>query len=391
MIIHAEDTALHVRQEGPEDGRAVLFINSLGTDLRVWDRLIELMPKGLRLVRYDKRGHGLSGFGPAGAGLSIETLADDAIAICEALKLEDVTLVGLSIGGLIAQSVALKRPDLVRAVVLMDTAMRIGTAEMWGERIAALGAGGIAAISDAVLARWFAPDFLASSEAAMWRAMLERTPLEGYIACCKALAGADYTNRAAEVKCPVLALCGALDGSTPPDLVRETAVAYRAPFHLIENAGHLPPVEQPEAVASLLSGFLQSTSESAGGGRLETGMRVRRAVLGDAHVDRAEAAKTPLDEAFQTLITESAWGTVWASDAISRRERSMLTLALLAATGNFEEIPMHIRATTRTGASRRDVVEAFQHVAIYAGVPRANHALKLAKAAFAAMEENNDD
>ncbi|QQM32494.1 4-carboxymuconolactone decarboxylase [Martelella lutilitoris] len=120
-------------------------------------------------------------------------------------------------------------------------------------------------------------------------------------------------------------------------------------------------------------------------------MRVRRAVLGDAHVDRAEAAKTPLDEAFQTLITESAWGTVWASDAISRRERSMLTLALLAATGNFEEIPMHIRATARTGASRQDVVEAFQHVAIYAGVPRANHALKLAKAAFAEMEENDDD
>ncbi|WP_176086441.1 4-carboxymuconolactone decarboxylase [Martelella sp. HB161492] len=125
--------------------------------------------------------------------------------------------------------------------------------------------------------------------------------------------------------------------------------------------------------------------------RYANGMRVRRAVLGDAHVERAEAARTPLDDAFQTLITESAWGNVWASDAISRRERSMLTLALLAATGNFEEIPMHIRATRRTGASPQDVVEAFQHVAIYAGVPRANHALKLAKATFAAMEEEDDD
>ncbi len=120
--------------------------------------------------------------------------------------------------------------------------------------------------------------------------------------------------------------------------------------------------------------------------RYQEGMRVRREVLGDAHVDRAEAAKAPLDEAFQELITEAAWGTVWASDGISRRERSMLTLALLAATGNFEEIPMHIRATARTGASRRDVLEAFQHVAIYAGVPRANHALKLAKATYAEME-----
>ena len=118
----------------------------------------------------------------------------------------------------------------------------------------------------------------------------------------------------------------------------------------------------------------------------DKGMKVRREVLGDAHVDRAEAAKTDLDLPFQTLITEGAWGTVWASDAISRRERSMLTLALLAATGNFEEIPMHIRATANTGASKRDIMEAFQHVAIYAGVPKANHAIKLAKATFDEME-----
>ena len=121
--------------------------------------------------------------------------------------------------------------------------------------------------------------------------------------------------------------------------------------------------------------------------RFETGMAVRRSVLGDAHVDRAEASKSSFDEAFQTLITESAWGTVWASDGISNRERSMLTLALLAALGNFEEIPMHIRATARTGASKQDVLEAFQHVAIYAGVPRANHALKLARQTYAEMEQ----
>ncbi|MEL6680441.1 MAG: 4-carboxymuconolactone decarboxylase [Pseudomonadota bacterium] len=120
--------------------------------------------------------------------------------------------------------------------------------------------------------------------------------------------------------------------------------------------------------------------------RRQDGMRVRRAVLGDAHVDRAEAAKTPFDAPFQDLITESAWGTVWASDRISPRERSMLTLALLAALGNFEEIPMHVRATARTGASKEDVLEAFQHVAIYAGVPRANRALQIAKETFAEME-----
>lgn len=118
----------------------------------------------------------------------------------------------------------------------------------------------------------------------------------------------------------------------------------------------------------------------------EQGMEVRRKVLGDAHVDQAEAARTDLDDPFQTLITEGAWGRVWASDGISLRERSMLTLALLAAMGNFDEIPMHIRATARTGASKTDVLEALQHVAIYAGVPRANHALKLAKQTYAQME-----
>lgn len=122
------------------------------------------------------------------------------------------------------------------------------------------------------------------------------------------------------------------------------------------------------------------------------GMAIRRAVLGTAHVERAQVAVTDLDAPFQALITEAAWGTVWAGDGISRRERSMLTLALLAGLGNFDEIPMHIRATANTGASQRDVLEVFQHVAIYAGVPRANHALKLAKETFAQMaaEDTHD-
>ena len=120
--------------------------------------------------------------------------------------------------------------------------------------------------------------------------------------------------------------------------------------------------------------------------RYEKGMETRRSVLGDNHVDRAETQKDAFDQPFQSLITEAAWGTVWASDKITKRERSMLTLALLAATGNFDEIPMHIRATVNTGASKEDIMEAFQHVAIYAGVPRANHAIKLAKQTYLEME-----
>lgn len=119
--------------------------------------------------------------------------------------------------------------------------------------------------------------------------------------------------------------------------------------------------------------------------RYETGMAVRRNVLGDAHVDRAETAKTGFDEPFQAMITESAWGHVWARPQLSLRERSMITIALLAALGHDEEVAMHVRATANTGASPDDVCEALMHVAIYAGVPAANHAIKIVKQTFAEM------
>ncbi len=119
--------------------------------------------------------------------------------------------------------------------------------------------------------------------------------------------------------------------------------------------------------------------------RFEAGMATRRAILGNEHVDRAEAEKSSFDAPFQTLITEAAWGMLWSDETISKRDRSMLTLSLLAATGNFEEIPMHIRATANTGASPQDVMQAFLHVAVYAGVPKANRAIKLAKQTYAEM------
>jgi 4-carboxymuconolactone decarboxylase len=119
--------------------------------------------------------------------------------------------------------------------------------------------------------------------------------------------------------------------------------------------------------------------------QFEAGMKIRRKVLGDTHVDAAEANKSAFDQPFQTLITEAAWGNVWARDTLALRERSMLTIALLAATGNFDEIAMHIRATANTGASPEDVMEALLHVAVYAGVPRANHAIKIARQTYEDM------
>jgi len=120
--------------------------------------------------------------------------------------------------------------------------------------------------------------------------------------------------------------------------------------------------------------------------RFQQGMATRRAVLGDAHVDRAEASSTPFDKPFQDLITEAAWGHVWSRPTLTRRERSIVTIALLAALGQDDEVAMHVRATANTGASRDDICEALLHVAIYAGVPAANHAIKIAKHVFEQMD-----
>ncbi|MFB9983697.1 4-carboxymuconolactone decarboxylase [Mesorhizobium kowhaii] len=124
----------------------------------------------------------------------------------------------------------------------------------------------------------------------------------------------------------------------------------------------------------------------ANAARYRTGLAVRRSVLGDRHVDRAEVAATDFDQPFQELITEAAWGTVWARPGFTKRERSIVTLALLAALGHDEEVAMHVRATVNTGASRDDICEAFLHVAIYAGVPAANRAFKIAKDVFSEMD-----
>lgn len=257
VVIHA-GAAFHVRDEGPRDGRVVMFANSLGTDLRVWDALVALLPAGLRLVRFDKRGHGLSDATPA--PYDMDTLIGDAEAICTALDLHDITFVGLSIGGMIGQGLAARRPDLLRALVLMDTAAKMGSAEMWRDRIAAIRAQGIAALAAPILERWFTAPFRAADpDFRLWANMLTRTPVEGYVGCCAAIAGADLSATTRSLSLPVLALCGAEDGSSPPDLVRATAELCGAAFHLIAGAGHLPCVEAPAATARLICDFLERT------------------------------------------------------------------------------------------------------------------------------------
>lgn len=258
QTIYVAGCNLHVRFDGPEDGPVVMFSNSLGTELRVWDLMRAHLPKGLRLVRYDKRGHGLSDC-PEGP-YSIDMLAGDAAAIADAFDLRDVTFVGLSIGGLIGQALALSRPDIVKSLVLMDTGAKIGTAELWAERIAALEVGGLEGMADAVMDRWFSAGMRNDEPAlAPWRNMLLRTPVQGYKGCCEAIAAADYSDKAKALSIPVMAMVGNEDRATTPDLVRATAELYNAPFHVIKEAGHLPCVEKPAEAAKLIVQFMEST------------------------------------------------------------------------------------------------------------------------------------
>ncbi len=253
------DLNLHLAEDGDPQGPALVFANSLGTDLRVWDAVLPLLPRGLRIIRIDKRGHGLSDDAPG--PWSIEDLADDLAFALDALEIRDAAVMGLSVGGLIAQSLAARRPDLVRVLALSGTAPRIGTAESWNARIAAVEAEGIAPIAEAILERWFPPRFRAEDPSfAFWRNMLVRTPASGYAATCAAIRDADLTEATAALRLPVLAMVGEADGSTPPDLVR--AMAERIPgarFEIIPNAGHIPGVEQPAVVARLIGGFLTET------------------------------------------------------------------------------------------------------------------------------------
>jgi 3-oxoadipate enol-lactonase len=249
---------LHYAVSGPEDGRPVVFANSLGTDFRVWDALLRRLPDGLRILRYDMRGHGLSDV-PEG-DYTIEALVADAAELMERAGFRGAVFVGLSIGGLVAQGLAARRPDLVRALVLSNTAAKIGTPETWGERIAAVRAGGIEAIADGVMEKWFTPAFRQgrADELAGWRHMLTRTPVEGYLGCCAALAAADLRASTARLALPVLAVAGAEDGSTPPELVRETAASIvGSRFEVIPGTGHIPCVEAPDALAALIAAFMK--------------------------------------------------------------------------------------------------------------------------------------
>jgi 3-oxoadipate enol-lactonase len=257
-VLDLDDVQLNYQVDGDPNGAPLVFANSLGTDLHLWDPILPLLPSGLRIIRYDKRGHGKSSV-PA-APYSMGGLVRDVEQLMDHLEVKDAMFVGLSIGGLITQGLAKKRLDLVRAMVLSNTGAKIGTADMWQQRIADIGASGLEAAADTVMQRWFSPKFCASEACVPWRTMLAETPLEGYLGCSAAIAGTDFFSTTASLGLSTLGIAGSDDGATPPDLVRETVDLVKgSQFHLIRGAGHLPCVEKPEEYARVLTEFLRDT------------------------------------------------------------------------------------------------------------------------------------
>jgi 3-oxoadipate enol-lactonase len=261
---------LHVRRDGPAGAPSgdpvaaripvLVHLHSLGTELRIWDGVVARLP-GYAHLRVDLRGHGLSDV-PAG-DYTIAAMAEDVLALLDLAGLRRVVLAGVSVGGQVALQVALERPELVAGLVLLATAARIGEARAWDERIATVRQEGLAAIADAVVARWFAPSFDAREPAARlgYRNLLLRTSAAGYTATCAALRDADLTDRLQTIAQPALVMCGSRDEATPPALVRGLAAALpRGRYTEIDVAGHLPCIDRAGVTAHHVDGFVREVA-----------------------------------------------------------------------------------------------------------------------------------
>lgn len=234
----------------------LVFANSLGTDYRIWDAVAAALPADLGLVRFDKRGHGLSDLAPADR---LEHHVADVLALMDRLGLERIVMVGLSVGGMIAQALGTSHPERVSGLVLACTASKVGTDEIWNERIAAVRGPGIASMADAVMERWFSPAWREKQREALagMRNMLVRQPAEGYAAICEMLRDADLRAEAPRIAVPTLCIAGSVDGSTPPDVVKGMADTIPgAEFVVIDGVGHIPCVEAPEVFAGEVARFL---------------------------------------------------------------------------------------------------------------------------------------
>jgi 3-oxoadipate enol-lactonase/4-carboxymuconolactone decarboxylase len=377
MFVEANGILQHVEVEGPPGAPPVLLLHSIGTSLEIWSPQARALSRAFLVIRPDLRGHGLSEV-PAGP-YTIDQLVDDAMGLMDALKVQSAHIVGLSLGGLVAQRFAQRAPDRVRRLALVSTALAIGTEALWRDRAQRVRKEGLAGLADEIVARWVPPAASDSSEARALRCILMRTAPEAYAGACEAIGGTDLSAGAKDVKATTLVVAGDRDIATPLASARTLVDSIpSATLVVIDRVAHVPNFDPEDRLSAILLGFLAPASDDS----LKAGTATRIAVLGEDYVARKAKSTTDFDRAFQAFITEVAWGRVWSRPDLDRRTRSLVTIAILAALGRDEELEIHLRATKNTGASADDVAAIMLHIAVYAGIPAANHAMRIAKRVF---------
>ncbi len=376
-FIAVNGTRLFYRLEGRDDLPVLVLSHSLGCDHSMWDPQMPALLEYFRVLRYDTRGHGASAI-PQG-DYSLEQLGREPLELAGALGISNFAFCGLSMGGAVGQWLALHAPGSVSSLVLANTSPQFGTRDAWDARIKAVQEGGIAAIADAVMGRFFSPGREAGPYSQSTRRVLLGTDPAGYAACCAALRDMNHKSVLGKITVPTLVMGSDRDPSTPwesnGDILARGIPGAKA---IVLSGAHLSNLEQPRGFTAALLEFLLA-SHHRPDDALEEGMRVRRQVLGEEHVDRAINSATALTREFQELITRYAWGTIWSRPGLDQRTRRLLVAAITSSLGRWEEFRLHLKAGLQQGLELSDVKEVLLQVAIYAGVPAANTAFKIAQ------------
>jgi 3-oxoadipate enol-lactonase / 4-carboxymuconolactone decarboxylase len=380
-FITANGVRLFYDITGTDDAPPLLFSNSLGTSLEMWDEVIRGMAPYYRCIRYDTRGHGRSE--AVASSASIHDLAADAAGLLGALGIESAHIAGLSIGGMTAQALAVSYPSKVRTLSLLATSAYMPPASLWEERIRAVRAEGTAPLAAATMERWFTPGFRERSPEKVERvkARLLTIPAEGYAVCCGAIAQMDLREPIRGIKNPTLIIAGADDPATTPAMAEDIKARIpHAELTILSPAAHLLAVERPEAVISHLLDFLSRHGgvpvSQAGASAFAAGLANRKAVLGVEHVERSLVAAGVFGAPWQDFITRNAWGEIWGDATLPAKTRSLVTLAMMVTLGREDEFKLHIRPALRNGVSLDELRALLVQTAIYAGMPAANNAFK---------------
>jgi 3-oxoadipate enol-lactonase/4-carboxymuconolactone decarboxylase len=375
-------TLLHHRLDGPHDAPPLILGPSLGTSLAVWEPSLPELARAHRVLRFDLPGHGASPTSVLPAGTTtVADLARLVLDLADHHGWQRFGYAGISLGGAIGAYLALHHPDRVSRLAMVCSSARFGEPRQWRDRAALVRAEGTAPVAAATPARWFTASFAGSPRAQALLSDLAAADDAGYAACCDALATYDLRADLPRIAAPTLVVAGRADPAAPPAHARELTDGIPGASLLeVSGAAHLAGVEQPEVVTAALSRhFAAPPPAGADPTRHAAGMTVRRAVLGDAHVDRATANTTPFTADFQDFITRYAWGEIWSRPGLDRRTRSCITMTALVAHGHWEELAMHVRAALRNGLTPQEIAEVLLHVAVYCGVPAANAAFGIAQ------------